>query len=203
MFRKLLAVSLVVLSACPLSAGEFQSLAEGIVAMYATARPQPSPSPTPTPNPPSPSQICTNCNGTGRVGDGTVFVTCVPCKGTGKIVAQVVDIQSLPCFCETGGPCQCAADCKCDPVQTLVAAALNSPVKPSILVNKPAQAVAPVKVPAATAKPAPEKDLKAPQAGHWETRCSNGVCTQVWVADSPGSRQTIPYRRGLIFGRRR
>lgn len=37
------------------------------------------------PTPPTPSgDSCTNCGGTGKVGDGTVFVPCVPCKGTGK-----------------------------------------------------------------------------------------------------------------------
>ena len=28
---------------------------------------------------------CENCNGTGKVGDGTVFVICPVCDGTGKI----------------------------------------------------------------------------------------------------------------------
>jgi len=37
----------------------------------------------PTPAPPSDGK-CTNCNGRGYVGDGTVKVKCQPCDGTGK-----------------------------------------------------------------------------------------------------------------------
>ena len=33
---------------------------------------------------PDVSDICDNCLGTGKVGDGTVFVTCAACDGTGK-----------------------------------------------------------------------------------------------------------------------
>ena len=33
---------------------------------------------------PNVSDICDNCLGTGKVGDGTVFVTCAACDGTGK-----------------------------------------------------------------------------------------------------------------------
>lgn len=39
----------------------------------------------PTPEPgPKPGSKCTNCDGTGYVGDGTVRVKCFPCDGTGK-----------------------------------------------------------------------------------------------------------------------
>lgn len=48
-----------------------------------------SPTPLPGPGPaPKPGDICPNCNGKGKVGDGTVFVTCQPCKGTGKVLAS-------------------------------------------------------------------------------------------------------------------
>ena len=33
---------------------------------------------------PDTSDICDNCSGTGKVGDGTVFVECPVCDGTGK-----------------------------------------------------------------------------------------------------------------------
>lgn len=33
---------------------------------------------------PNVSDVCDNCLGTGKVGDGTVFVTCAACDGTGK-----------------------------------------------------------------------------------------------------------------------
>ena len=33
---------------------------------------------------------CANCGGSGRLGDGTIFVTCPVCKGTGKPVVSVL-----------------------------------------------------------------------------------------------------------------
>lgn len=45
----------------------------------ATAQAAPSPSPSP-----SPGGVCENCNGRGKVGDGTVMVTCAVCDGTGR-----------------------------------------------------------------------------------------------------------------------
>lgn len=63
-------------------AGICEPLAAGIIALYAGS-PSPSPTPTPTPNP-SPSDVCENCHGTGKVGDGTISVTCAVCNGTGK-----------------------------------------------------------------------------------------------------------------------
>jgi len=34
---------------------------------------------------PKPGSKCTNCDGRGYVGDGTVRVKCQPCDGTGKV----------------------------------------------------------------------------------------------------------------------
>lgn len=35
--------------------------------------------------PPTPaSDRCTNCDGTGKIGDGRIVLTCPVCKGTGK-----------------------------------------------------------------------------------------------------------------------
>lgn len=49
--------------------------------------------------PPSPNSKCTNCNGTGKVGDGRVFVDCVVCGGDGIADAsagiQIVAWQGL------------------------------------------------------------------------------------------------------------
>lgn len=54
-------------------------------------------SPTPAPTPPAPSGQCTNCNGTGRLGDGTVSVPCPVCGGDGKIESTADEIvPSLP-----------------------------------------------------------------------------------------------------------
>ena len=42
------------------------------------------PADAPKPVPPAPG-VCPDCNGTGKVGDGTVFKTCKTCDGTGKV----------------------------------------------------------------------------------------------------------------------
>lgn len=48
---------------------------------YATVRQKKSPPP------PSPDKCgkCSNCNGTGKLGDGRIVTTCPVCKGTGKL----------------------------------------------------------------------------------------------------------------------
>lgn len=54
---------------------------------------------TPQPAPPAPSGICTNCNGTGKLGDGTVFVPCPVCGGDGKLTTAgrtEADSSSVP-----------------------------------------------------------------------------------------------------------
>lgn len=61
----------------PAHAGEFVSLISAAAA--ATASPAPLP-PAPAP---APSGECDNCNGTGKLGDGTVFVPCPVCGGDG------------------------------------------------------------------------------------------------------------------------
>jgi DnaJ-class molecular chaperone len=30
------------------------------------------------------SDVCANCDGTGKIGDGKIVITCPVCKGTGK-----------------------------------------------------------------------------------------------------------------------
>lgn len=46
----------------------------------------------PTPSPEPDSDICENCNGRGKVGDGTIMRICPVCDGTGKKKKQ----ESLP-----------------------------------------------------------------------------------------------------------
>lgn len=46
--------------------------------MVVQVRAQPKPEPKPD------DAKCTNCNGTGKVGDGRVWVKCPVCDGTGK-----------------------------------------------------------------------------------------------------------------------
>ena len=45
---------------------------------------------------PAPSGECDNCNGTGKLGDGTVSVTCPVCNGTGKKPAATAPRQPWP-----------------------------------------------------------------------------------------------------------
>lgn len=62
-----------------------------------------SPQPTPTP---APAGKCENCNGTGKLGDGTVVVDCPVCGGDGRTdneptpepepVSVVVDPLAVP-----------------------------------------------------------------------------------------------------------
>ena len=58
-------------------------MAYAVVTVAAAPAPAPSPSPSPTPA----ADACPECNGTGKLGDGTVFVTCPDCNGTGKKTA--------------------------------------------------------------------------------------------------------------------
>ena len=53
--------------------------AETARAVMALRREQP---PAPAPKP---GDKCSNCDGRGYVGDGTVKVKCQPCEGTGKV----------------------------------------------------------------------------------------------------------------------
>ena len=43
-----------------------------------------------TPNATPKSLTCSNCGGSGNLGDGKIFVTCQACNGTGKPVVSVL-----------------------------------------------------------------------------------------------------------------
>lgn len=60
-------------------AGLTAQLATEAARMVVQSRATPAPPPKP-----DDGDKCTNCNGTGKVGDGTVSVVCPVCKGTGK-----------------------------------------------------------------------------------------------------------------------
>lgn len=85
MFRKLVwALLLPVLLGwgVPCPAADTIGLAVGILGIYSSADVPPNPAPGPAPTPDS--TTCDNCGGTGKLGDGKVFVVCPVCKGTGK-----------------------------------------------------------------------------------------------------------------------
>lgn len=64
---------------------DFRGLIAACLAFETSGSPSPSPGPPPAPKP---GDVCPNCRGTGKVGDGTVSVTCQPCGGTGKVKAK-------------------------------------------------------------------------------------------------------------------
>lgn len=84
MVARLLVVVLLLAAWSPVRAGQFDLLAAGILAKY---RVPPAPGPAPAPAPKPPSGDCSRCSGTGKLGDGTVWVICPACKGTGKATA--------------------------------------------------------------------------------------------------------------------
>lgn len=59
----------------------YNSIVATTLAAYITSGGD-TPAPAPTPNN---SDVCSNCNGKGKVGDGTVMFPCVVCDGTGKV----------------------------------------------------------------------------------------------------------------------
>lgn len=60
---------------------DFRPTAAAVLATYRASKPTPV---TP-PSPPAPSGQCDNCNGTGRLGDGTISLPCPVCGGDGKL----------------------------------------------------------------------------------------------------------------------
>lgn len=85
MIRLITIIALIFVVGCdvaPVNSRDAKAIACGVLATNSLDS---APSPTPTPNPapkPGPTK-CDNCNGTGRVGDGRVFVPCPVCGGDG------------------------------------------------------------------------------------------------------------------------
>ena len=52
---------------------------------------------TPDKPAPKPGDPCPNCNGTGKLGDGTVMKTCPDCKGGGRVLPpQTLQLREMP-----------------------------------------------------------------------------------------------------------
>jgi hypothetical protein len=120
----------------------------------------------PLPGPPAPTPgRCTICNGTGKVGDGRIFVDCGSCGGDGVVDSAIAE-KLAPCACGHG--CKCASDpnnpecrclnCQCDPVQITLPD--WKPVKPRKQLHLYRQTGQPL--------PITDKALEALQAAGWE-----------------------------------
>lgn len=69
----------------------------------------------PLPTPPKPdSDKCTNCNGTGKVGDGRVFVDCSECGGDGVMGLSRVSVPNCKCPPDCACGCKVTGVCLCD-----------------------------------------------------------------------------------------
>ena len=66
----------------------FISTVGGLV--EASGKPGPAPTPTPAPG------KCENCNGTGKLGDGTITVPCPVCGGDGRTDNDPPKIEPVP-----------------------------------------------------------------------------------------------------------
>ncbi len=44
------------------------------------------------------SDVCENCNGTGKIGDGRIVMTCPVCRGTGKKMKSVLACENGKCM---------------------------------------------------------------------------------------------------------
>lgn len=69
-----------------LSASEKARLGAWLALHIAKVEAAPAPAPKP-----DTGDVCPDCNGEGKVGDGTVFRTCLTCGGTGKRKAEKED----------------------------------------------------------------------------------------------------------------
>jgi hypothetical protein len=79
MFRAFVAVA-IMLGLVAQAPADYRNLAAGCLE---SSRKGNTPAPVPAPSP-APSGVCDNCNGVGKIGDGTIMLTCPVCNGTGK-----------------------------------------------------------------------------------------------------------------------
>jgi hypothetical protein len=102
----------------------------------ATAESAPAPDPNPNPKP----SVCPDCNGTGQVGDGTIFAKCLRCDGTGRIPQRPAPASDAACRCE---PCLCTPcndPCQSDtssPAGVAIPAFPLSPTRPALFQSIP------------------------------------------------------------------
>jgi len=100
--------------------GEYTPLLSVVGGLVVSDDTKPQPSPTP-----APGGICDNCNGTGKLGDGTVSVPCPVCGGDGhtdneppakpvSVLVPTPDCQCVDCKCS---PCLCKPTSPAEPAK--------------------------------------------------------------------------------------
>lgn len=164
-----------------------------------------------TPDTPLKPGICPNCNGKGKVGDGTIMLPCKVCGGDGRIEGVSADQPQCAnplCKCED---CR-GKDCTCEPLK------VGPPPESSKIVPLAGVPVVHEDPVPQVCPTLPKKSAAPATAGHWQTvqSCGRGGCSvqQVWVP-AQQTKQTQPIyqqsacangscgvRRGW-FGRRR
>lgn len=74
----------------PVDPGISADLATEAARMVVVLRQGPPPAPTPA------GKECTNCNGTGKIGDGRIVMPCPECNGTGKTASLLHPTAFVP-----------------------------------------------------------------------------------------------------------
>lgn len=117
--------------------------------------------------------ICSNCNGKGKVGDGTVMVTCAVCGGDGRIEGFSADQPQCAnplCKCEN-----CKGQvCTCEPLKVASlpdVLTLSGGSVTKATASPPAGLFVPVKHDQPQVCQLPQKTAAPPPvaAGRWET----------------------------------
>lgn len=85
---RFLIVLLVVVVGCVVTLPDDPTISADLAVEMARAKVELSKVPAPD-DKPKPGDKCSNCEGRGYVGDGTVRVKCQPCDGTGKVPKSI------------------------------------------------------------------------------------------------------------------
>ena len=85
---------LLAMIAAPLRAvaGDYATLAAGVLAMHTQPKPPPVVPVAPV------GGVCPDCRGKGKLGDGTVMITCPTCNGTGRAAVGTAEPAAWPTY---------------------------------------------------------------------------------------------------------